>query len=340
MTSAHRRHNPLTDEWVLVSPGRTRRPWLGQTEDLPPEERPRYDPDCYLCPGNERLSGDRNPDYDETLVFTNDFAALRPDGEPHSTSDGLLRTETEQGTCRVICYAPRHDRRMSQMAPSEIETVIELWKSQTAELGERYRWVQVFENNGEAMGASNPHPHGQIWAGTALPTLPGREDAMQRRYVSEHGSSLLLDYIEQERDGDRIVLSNDDWAVLVPYWATWPFETLLIPTSPTRRITDIDDTSRRSLARIMSDLLIRYDNLFEHPFPYSMGWHGAPFGSDASHWQLHAHFYPPLLRSATVRKFMVGYELLAESQRDLTPEEAAERLRDAASTRTAARGTR
>ena len=328
MTPSRRRHNPLTDEWVLVSPGRTRRPWLGQTEGLPPEERPRYDPDCYLCPGNERLSGDRNPAYDETLVFTNDFAALQPDGDAASSSDGLLRTETEQGTCRVICYSPRHDRRMSQMEPSEIETVIDLWKDQTAELGERYRWVQVFENNGEAMGASNPHPHGQIWAGTALPTLPSREDTTQREFAAENGSPLLLDYVAQEAGGERIVVQNDDWVALVPYWATWPFETLVVPRSPIQRITDINDGSRRSLALVMSELLIRYDNLFEHPFPYSMGWHGAPHGTDAPYWQLHAHFYPPLLRSATVRKFMVGYELLAEAQRDLTPEEAAARLRD------------
>jgi UDPglucose--hexose-1-phosphate uridylyltransferase len=340
MTSAHRRHNPLTDEWVLVSPGRTKRPWLGQTEGLPPEERPRYDPDCYLCPGTERLNGDRNPNYDETFVFTNDFAALQPDGEPHSTSDGLLRTEDEQGTCRVICYSPRHDLRMSQMEPREIETVIDLWKDQTAELGEQYPWVQVFENNGQAMGASNPHPHGQIWAGTALPTLPAREDATQRAYTSENGSSLLLDYIDQESGGARIVVANDDWVALVPYWATWPFETLVVPTAPTQRITDIDDRSRQSLALVMSDLLTRCDKLFEHPFPYSMGWHGAPFGSEGSHWQLHAHFYPPLLRSATVRKFMVGYELLAEAQRDFTPEEAAERLRDVSGTLFSSGGTR
>lgn len=229
---------------------------------------------------------------------------------------------------------------MAQMEPHEIETVINLWQSETADLEERYRWVQVFENNGEAMGASNPHPHGQIWAGSALPTLPSREDTTQRKYTTDNGSLLLLDYVAQEQGGERVVVQNSDWVALVPFWATWPFETLVVPKSPTPRITDISDDSRRSLALVMSELLIRYDNLFEHPFPYSMGWHGAPCGSNAPYWQLHAHFYPPLLRSATVRKFMVGYELLAEAQRDLTPEEAAARLRDVSSQRPSPRGNR
>ncbi|MEN8234783.1 MAG: UDP-glucose--hexose-1-phosphate uridylyltransferase [Actinomycetota bacterium] len=329
MTVAHRRHNPLIDEWVLVSPGRTKRPWLGHTESTMVGEPVTYDPDCYLCPTNERMSGDTNPAYESTFVFTNDFAALRPDVEPIGHEDGLLRSETQQGTCRVVCYSPRHDRRLSLMTPAEVETVIDMWSEQTAELGERYQWVQVFENNGEAMGASNPHPHGQIWAGSALPTLPGREDAAQYHYAEDNGSSLLLDYLDQERGGDRVIIDGDEWVALVPYWATWPFETLLVPKTPIRRITEVDGALRSSLAAVMNELLIRYDNLFEHPFPYSMGWHGAPFGDgDYEHWQLHAHFYPPLLRSATVRKFMVGYELLAEAQRDLSPEEAAARLRE------------
>jgi len=232
----------------------------------------------------------------------------------------------------VICYSPRHDLRMALMEPAEIETVIDLWRDQAADLGSRYRWVQIFENNGEAMGASNPHPHGQIWAGSALPTIPAREDANQRRYFDDHGSSMLVDYVSRDGDGDRVVVDGGEWVALVPYWATWPFETLVVPRTPTARITDVDDASRASLARVLKELLARYDNLFEHPFPYSMGWHGAPHDADdADHWQLHAHFYPPLLRSATVRKFMVGYELLAEPQRDLSPEEAADRLRSVSS---------
>jgi UDPglucose--hexose-1-phosphate uridylyltransferase len=328
VTSTHRRHNPLIDEWVLVSPGRTKRPWLGQTEDVVVDAPVRYDPECYLCPSNTRLTGDVNPPYEGTFVFANDFAALRPDTPPERYDDGLLRSEAEDGTCRVICYSPRHDLRMALMEPAEIATVVDLWRDQAAELGARYRWVQIFENNGEAMGASNPHPHGQIWAGSALPTIPAREDANQRRYFDEHGSSMLVDYVSRDGDGERIVVDGGEWVALVPYWATWPFETLVVPRTPTARITDIDDSSRASLARVLSELLIRYDNLFEHPFPYSMGWHGAPHDATATdHWQLHAHFYPPLLRSATVRKFMVGYELLAEPQRDLSPEEAAARLR-------------
>ncbi|MCL1693531.1 MAG: UDP-glucose--hexose-1-phosphate uridylyltransferase [Actinomycetia bacterium] len=333
MTAAHRRHNPLTDEWVLVSPGRAKRPWLGHTESIEVADPVPYDPRCYLCPTNERMSGDTNPAFESTYVFTNDFAALRPDVEPTDSEDGLLRSETQQGTCRVVCYSPRHDLRLSLMTPTEIESVIDMWSDQTAELGEQYQWVQVFENNGEAMGASNPHPHGQIWAGTALPTLPEREDITQRRYARDNDSSLLLDYLDQEHGGERVVVDGEEWVALVPYWATWPFETLVVPKTPIRRITEVDGTVRASLAAVLNELLIRYDNLFEHPFPYSMGWHGAPIGDDDhDHWQLHAHFYPPLLRSATVRKFMVGYELLAEAQRDLTPEEAATRLRELSST--------
>ncbi len=332
MTAAHRRHNPLTNEWVLVSPGRTKRPWLGHTEIVGVDQSVSYDPECYLCPLNTRLTGDTNPPYESTFVFTNDFAALQPDVVPTTHEDGLLRSETQEGTCRVICYSPRHDLRLSLMNADQIESVIDLWGTQAAELGEQYRWVQIFENNGEAMGASNPHPHGQIWAGSALPTLPEREDRAQRRYMDEHGSPLLIDYLEQDGTSERVVVNGAEWVALVPYWATWPFETIVIPKKPIRRITEVDGTTRSSLAAVLSELLTRYDNFFEHPFPYSMGWHGAPFGEgDDSHWQLHAHFYPPLLRSASVRKFMVGYELLAEAQRDLSPEDAAARLRELSS---------
>jgi len=331
----HRRYNPLTDEWVLVSAGRTRRPWQGSREAAPTEDRPRYDPDCYLCPGNGRADGSANPDYAETFVFTNDFAALRPDGPTGRVEDGLLVAEGERGTCRVVCFSPRHDLTLARMPPAEIGRVIDLWADQTAELGASYRWVQVFENRGEAMGASNPHPHGQIWAGTALPVEAAREDAAQRRHVAVAGSSLLLDYVRQETTGPRVVVENDDWLVVVPYWAVWPYETLIVAKSPVGRLPDVAASQRGSLGSVLGELLTRYDNLFETPFPYSMGWHQAPFDADRhDHWQLHAHLFPPLLRSATVRKFMVGYELLAERQRDLTAEEAAERLRAVAAVRT------
>jgi UDPglucose--hexose-1-phosphate uridylyltransferase len=330
---AHRRHNPLTDEWVLVSAGRTNRPWQGAVDRPSPDDLPRYDPACYLCPGNIRVNGQRNPDYPATYVFTNDFAALRPDVAENHRHDGLLRAHIERGTCRVICFDPRHDVTLARMDPTAVRRVIEVWSEQTEELGAEYRWVQVFENRGEMMGASNPHPHGQIWAGSALPVTPGREDAAQRGHQERHGVPLLLDYAEQEKGAERIVVENDDWMAVVPFWAVWPFETLLVPRRPATRITALDEAQRSSLATIIPNLLTRYDNLFEHPFPYSMGWHGAPFGDeDTSHWQLHAHFFPPLLRSATVRKHMVGYELLAEAQRDITPEDAAARLREVPAT--------
>jgi UDPglucose--hexose-1-phosphate uridylyltransferase len=313
---------------VLVSTGRTNRPWLGSREPAPTETRPRYDPTCYLCPGNGRAGGARNPDYDGTFVFTNDFAALLPDSAAGRMEDGLLVAEGERGTCRVVCFSPRHDLTMSRMTPDEVRAVIDVWAEQTAELGADWRWVQVFENRGEAMGASNPHPHGQIWAGEALPVEAAREDTAQRAHVGIAGTSLLLDYVRQETAGPRVVVENEEWLIVVPFWAVWPFETLILPKDPVHRIHELHPSQRASLAESLIDLLTRYDNVFDVPFPYSMGWHQAPFDADRhDHWQLHAHVYPPLLRSATVRKFLVGYELLAEPQRDLTPEEAAERLR-------------
>ncbi|HSS37095.1 MAG TPA: UDP-glucose--hexose-1-phosphate uridylyltransferase [Patescibacteria group bacterium] len=324
----HRRYNPLTDDWVLVSTERTRRPWQGRRDTRRTPHRLAYDPGCYLCPGNIRANGERNPAYADTFVFTNDFAALRPDSSDARSEIGLLRAEGERGTCRVICFAPRHDLTMARMSRDAVRSIVDLWADQTTELGRTYRWVQVFENRGETMGASNPHPHGQIWAGTALPVQAAREEASQRRHFTETGRRLLLDYVDQERAGPRVVTEDDDWLVVVPFWAAWPFETLVVAKRPTARLTDLDGPARGALARTLIELLSRYDNLFQHPFPYSMGWHQAPFdGGPNEHWQLHAHFFPPLLRSASVRKFMVGYELLAESQRDQTPEEAAERLR-------------
>jgi UDPglucose--hexose-1-phosphate uridylyltransferase len=291
-------------------------------------EPPSYDPECYLCPGNGRAGGERNPAYDGTFVFTNDFAALRPDTSTERLEDGLLLAEGERGTCRVVCYSPRHDLMMSRMTPADVRRIVDLWGDQTTELAATYRWVQVFENRGEAMGASNPHPHGQIWAGSALPREAAREDAGQRRHEAETGRRLLLDYAAQESGGPRVVVENDDWLVVVPFWAAWPFETLIVAKEPETRLADLPHIARDRLAAVLVELLARYDNLFEHPFPYSLGWHQAPFdGEPNHHWQLHAHVYPPLLRSASIRKFMVGYELLAETQRDLTAEEAAERLR-------------
>ncbi len=329
-TEPHRRRNPLLDEWVLVSAGRTERPWQGHRERPPDDVQPApYDPTCYLCPGNRRANGEINPDYDATFVFTNDFAALRPDAQPRTFESGLLRAEVEPGTCRVICFARRHDLRLAAMDQPDVRQVVDLWADQTAELGEHYQWVQVFENRGDAMGASNPHPHGQIWASAALPRDAEREDQSQRAHLGRHGRSLLLEYVDQETGGDRVVVENDDWLAVVPFWASWPYETLLIAREPTRNLPDVTGPRRDRLAAILIDLLGAYDRLFGVAFPYSMGWHQAPFrGTDEPHWQLHAHFYPPLL-DADRRKFMVGYELLAETQRDLTAEEAAERLRAA-----------
>lgn len=327
----HRRHNPLTGEWVLVSPHRTKRPWRGQVEKTPPEVLPPYDPNCYLCPGNERAGGLRNPQYDSTFVFTNDFASLLPDTPPAGDGDlTLLRTQSVQGTCRVICFSPRHDLTLPEMPVEHIRQVVDVWAEQVSLLGQRYRWVQVFENKGAMMGSSNPHPHGQIWALDSLPNEPAKEERQQRAYFAEHTRPLLLDYTQLESQQlERVVIENEHWLAVVPYWAIWPFETLLLPRHHILRLPDLEQTERESLSDILKRLLTRYDNLFETSFPYSMGWHGAPTDQDEyPHWQLHAHFYPPLLRSATVKKFMVGYEMLAEAQRDLTPEQAAARLRE------------
>jgi UDPglucose--hexose-1-phosphate uridylyltransferase len=329
----HRRLNPLTADWVLVSPQRTKRPWQGQVEKLPQEKRPAYDPNCYLCPGNGRAGGAQNPNYQNTFVFTNDFAALLSDTPRIEIKDQpLIQAETVRGTCRVICYSPRHDLSMAEMTSTAIHQVVDLWAEQTLELGKRYKWVQVFENKGAIMGCSNPHPHGQIWAGDVIPNEPAKEDREQQTYFSTHGRWLLGDYLALElAEQERTVDANEDWLAVVPYWAVWPFEILLIPRRQVLRVPDLDKAERATLAQILKQILVRYDNLFETSFPYSMGWHGAPCDDqDRSHWRLHAHFYPPLLRSATIKKFLVGYEMLAEAQRDITPERAAEQLRSAA----------
>lgn len=322
----HRRRNALTGEWVLVTTGRDRRPWSGETERTAVDPAPRYDPGCYLCPGNARVTGEVNPTYESTFVFRNDFAALRAESAADRSDDPLFGVAPQTGECRVVCYSPRHDQALADMSVDDITQVVDLWCDQHAELSARWHWVQVFENRGSAMGASNPHPHGQIWAGSSVPTTVTVEDDHQRRYHAEHGRRLLSDYAAAEIGaGDRVVVLDESWVVIVPFWATWPFETLLVSREDIAGFHELDTARRRSLARTLQRLLSGYDALFDLTFPYSMGWHPAPRGS-REHFVLHAHFFPPLLR-AEARKFLVGYEMLAEAQRDITPEDAAARLR-------------
>jgi len=326
----HRRLNVLNGEWVSVSPHRTQRPWQGRTEPTANIRLPEYDPQCYLCPGNVRAGGERNPHYRSTYVFDNDFAAFLPEvPAAEASKHPLLHAQTHAGTCRVLCFSPRHDLTLAQMSAAQIRPVVDLWAEQTAELGRRWRWVQIFENKGEIMGCSNPHPHGQVWAGDFLPNEPAKELVQQRAWLKEKGTPLLLDYAALElAEGERLVIQTEHWLVVVPWWAVWPFETLLLPRRHVLRLPDLSAAERDDLAMLLQRLLLRYDDLFQTSFPYSMGWHGAPTDDgDYRCWQLHAHIYPPLLRSASVKKFMVGYEMLAEPQRDLTPEHAAQRLR-------------
>ncbi len=328
----HRRRNVLNGDWVLVSPHRTKRPWQGQVERTPPDDRPAYDPKCYLCPGNERAGGRQNPPYPSTFVFDNDFAALLADGPRGPVGDdAFFQAEGETGVCRVICFSPRHDLTLPQMAVADIRRVVDVWSEQVVELGANpaIHYVQLFENKGAVMGCSNPHPHGQIWASSSVPLEPAKEDEQQRAYLARKGTPLLLDYLAAElANGERLVVENEHWVALTPYWAVWPFETMLLPRRHVRSVPGLSNDERNALAAILKRLLTRYDNLFETSFPYSMGWHGQPTdGKEHPHWQLHAHFYPPLLRSATVKKFMVGYEMLANPQRDITAEQAADRLR-------------
>ena len=332
----HVRWNPMRGEWILVSPHRMKRPWSGQVEKRDEAELPDFDPKNPLCPGVTRPNGETNPEYDSTFVFTNDFPALLEDvPSPPASDDPLFRCEAARGTCKVMCFHPKSNVTIPLMTQEEVLRVVREWIRETRELGERYTWVQVFENKGAIMGCSNPHPHCQIWASSFMPNEAERKEANFKAYHAKHGRSMLEDYAKREAEaGERIVCENEDWLALVPNWATWPYEAMVLPRSrKVARMTDLDEGLAASLADIMRRLTTKYDNLFECSFPYSMGFHGAPMGPEGlkanqDHWQFHALYYPPLLRSATVKKFMVGYEMLANSQRDLTAEQAAKRLRD------------
>ena len=328
----HRRYNPLTNEWILVSPHRTQRPWQGQTETLTNNNQPEHDPKCYLCPGNKRAGGKQNPHYQDTFVFTNDFAALMPEKTTDEITKNhpLLNAQPIEGTCRVICFSPQHNLTLASMEIPAIRKVVDLWAEQINELEQTYQSVQVFENKGAIMGCSNPHPHGQIWASNFLPNEIMKEDSAQRYYFRKNQTPLLMDYVQLELEQqERIVVENDNWLVVVPFWAMWPFETLLLPKKHIRRLPNLNDEQRDQLAQILKELLQKYDSLFDCSFPYSMGWHAQPANNkNNEHWQLHGHFYPPLLRSATIKKFIAGFELLAEPQRDITAEWAAKKLRE------------
>ncbi|MDB2511718.1 UDP-glucose--hexose-1-phosphate uridylyltransferase [Luminiphilus sp.] len=329
---SHRRFNPLTGSWVLVSPHRSKRPWQGQEERPAVDARPAYDANCYLCPGNERAGGVKNPDYSGPYVFQNDFSALLPNVPLSAAADHeLLVSASESGLCRVICFSPRHDLTLPQMSHEELCKVVDLWAVQYQELAamDGINHVQIFENKGEAMGCSNPHPHGQIWAQQTVPDEAAKKTQRMQAHLERTGHTLLGDYrtVELER-ASRLVCDNESFVALVPFWATWPFETLVLCKRHLRNLSDMTDAERSDLADILKRLTTRYDNLFECSFPYSAGMHQAPTdGAEHDAWDWHMHFYPPMLRSASVKKFMVGYEMLGEPQRDITPEAAAERLR-------------
>jgi UDPglucose--hexose-1-phosphate uridylyltransferase len=330
---SHTRMNLLTGEWVLVSPHRMKRPWQGKVEELPVNQRPQYDAGCYLCPGNKRANGSINPAYEGPYAFINDFSALLADSPKGKyEEEDLLIAQSENGICKVICFSPRHDLTLPQMTVADIEKVIELWQEEFRYLSANpeIRYIQIFENKGEIMGCSNPHPHGQIWASSSIPLEVDKECNRQKQYFEAHGKSLLSAYSSLElKKKERIVAENEHFVVLVPFWAVWPYETMIISKRHVQEITQFSPTEVRSLAEVLQLLTIKYDNLFKVSFPYSAGMHQAPVNSGQyPEWHWHMHFYPPLLRSATIKKFMVGYEMLGNPQRDITPEAAAEKLKE------------
>lgn len=328
----HSRLNLLTGERVLVSPHRSKRPWQGKVEDLPADNRPAYDPKCYLCPGNSRADGTRNPDYPDSFVFVNDFSALLKDTQEGSINeDDLLIADTERGICKVIAFTPRHDLTLPEMEVAEIKKVVDLWQKEFNDLASIswIKYIQIFENKGEIMGCSNPHPHGQIWSQNSIPVEISKEEKQQRDYYQKHGKSLLQAYVELElKKEERIIVNNEHFVALVPFWAAWPYETMIVSKRHVKDISEFTEEEKVDFAKTLQELTIRYDNIFETSFPYSAGMHQAPVNTEnQDFWHWHMHFYPPLLRSATVKKFMVGYEMLANPQRDITPESAAETIR-------------
>lgn len=327
----HRRYNILTGEWVLVSPHRTKRPWQGKLEKVKEERRPTYDADCFLCPGNVRASGDRNPYYTEPYTFQNDFSALLPQSPNLEMEEGLLKAKSEIGICRVVCFSPDHSLTLPLMDVQDIVKVVQKWKEEYKDLGSKREvsYVQIFENKGDLMGCSNPHPHGQIWSQQSIPVEVEKKSVHQKKYWEQKGKSLLQDYIDQElKSRKRLLLENDHFVALVPYWAVWPYEAIILPKRHLQHVGQLDLNEEEAFARILKKLTIKYDNLFETSFPYSSGIHQSPTdGKEHPEWHFHMSFYPPLLRSKTVKKFMVGYEMFAGPQRDITAEQAAETLR-------------
>lgn len=327
----HRRYNILTGEWILVSPHRTKRPWQGKTEEASGQERPSYDPSCYLCPENTRSNGKTNPDYKEPFVFVNDFSALLPYSPELEEQNGLLKAETEKGICKVVCFSPNHSLTIPLMEVADITKVVQVWKREYQELGktENINYVQIFENKGEIMGCSNPHPHGQIWSQSSIPNEILKKTSHFKKYWNENKKSLLYDYLMQElKLKERILIENEHFVTLIPYWAVWPYEAMILPKKHYQHIGQLNSEEETAFAEIIKGLTIKYDNLFGTSFPYSSGIHQCPTdGKEYPEWHFHMAFYPPLLRSATVRKFMVGYEMFAGPQRDITAEQAAETLR-------------